>query len=211
MTNYDNFYYIYPPRPKNAIDPKHLKTWDDNSMICQIKTNGSNAVIFLDGKDCYIYNRHGARLTNVEINREEILSLYSGTGWMVINGEYLNKSKKDENNQTFNHKLIIFDILVYNSQYLVGKTFGERIELLDELFDTKDSEKEYLFGISQNVYRVKSYQKDFKQIFDKFTPIDVVEGVVLKRKNARLELGSTELNNSKSQLKSRKPTKNYKF
>lgn len=211
MTNYDNFYYIYPPRPKNAIDPKHLKTWDDNSMICQIKTNGSNAVIFLDGKDCYIYNRHGARLTNVEINREEILSLYSGTGWMVINGEYLNKSKKDENNQTFNHKLIIFDILVYNSQYLVGKTFGERIELLDELFGTKDSEKEYLFGISQNVYRVKSYQKDFKQIFDKFTPIDVVEGVVLKRKNARLELGSTELNNSKSQLKSRKPTKNYKF
>lgn len=211
MINYDNFYYIYPPRPKNAIDPKHLKTWDDNSMIAQIKTNGSNAVIFLNGKDCYIYNRHGSRLTNFEINREEILNLYSGTGWMVLNGEYLNKSKKDENNQTFNHKLIIFDILVYNSQYLVGKTFGERIELLDELFGTKNSEKEFLFGISQNVYRVKSYQKDFKQIFDKFTPIDVVEGLVLKRKNARLELGSTENNNSKSQLKSRKPCKNYKF
>ncbi len=211
MIDYNNFYYIYPPRPKNAIDPKHLKTWDDNSMVCQIKTNGSNALIFMDGKDCYIYNRHGSRLSNVEINREEILNLYSGKGWMVINGEYLNKSKKDENNQTFNHKLIIFDILVYNSQYLVGKTFGERIELLDSIYGTKNSEKEYLFGVSQNVYRVKSYQNDFKQMFDKYTPIDMVEGVVLKRKNARLELGSTELNNSKSQLKSRKKTKNYRF
>lgn len=211
MIDYNNFYYIYPPRPKNTIDPKHLKTWDDNSMVCQIKTNGSNALIFMDGKDCYIYNRHGSRLSNVEINREEILNLYTGKGWMVINGEYLNKSKKDENNQTFNHKLIIFDILVYNSQYLVGKTFGERIELLDSIYGTKNSEKEYLFGVSQNVYRVKSYQNDFKQMFDKYTPIDVVEGVVLKRKNARLELGSTELNNSKSQLKSRKATKNYRF
>ena len=211
MTNYDNFYYIYPPRPKNAIDPKHLSSWDDNSMICQIKTNGSNAVIFMDGKDCFVYNRHGSRLTTFELQKEEILKLYSGKGWMVLNAEYLNKSKKDERNASFNHKLIIFDILVYNSQYLVGKTFGERIELLDELFGTKDSEKEYLFGISQNVYRVKSYQKDFKQIFDKFTTIDVVEGVVLKRKNARLELGSTESNNSKSQVKSRKKSKNYKF
>lgn len=211
MIDYNNFYYIYPPRPKNAIDPKHLKTWDDNSMICQIKTNGSNALIFLDGKDCYIYNRHGSRLSNVEINREEILSLYSGKGWMVVNGEYLNKSKKDENNQTFNHKLVIFDILVYNSEYLVGKTFNERIDLLDQLYGTESSEKEYLFRISQNVYRVKSYQNDFKDLFDKYTPIDLVEGVVLKRKNARLEIGSTELNNTKSQVKSRKKCKNYRF
>lgn len=211
MTNYDNFYYIYPPRPKNAIDPKHLNSWDDNSMICQIKTNGSNAVIFMDGKDCFVYNRHGSRLTTFELQKEEILKLYSGKGWMVLNAEYLNKSKKDERNASFNHKLILFDILVYNSEYLIGKTFSERVELMDILFGTKDSEKEFLFSVSENVYRVKSYQKDFKQIFDKFTTIDVVEGVVLKRKNARLELGSTESNNSKSQVKSRKKSKNYKF
>ena len=39
----------------------------------------------------------------------------------------------------------------------------------------------------------------------------MVEGLVLKRKNARLEIGNTELNNIKSQVKCRKPTKNYKF
>jgi hypothetical protein len=52
---------------------------------------------------------------------------------------------------------------------------------------------------------------DFKNIFDNLTPIDMIEGLVMKRKNARLEIGTSELNNVKSQLKCRKPTKNYKY
>ena len=63
-------------------------------------------------------NRHGDRLTRFEIKNEEILSLYKGTGgWTVLNGEYLNKNKRDETGKSFNHKLILFDILV-NDQYL---------------------------------------------------------------------------------------------
>jgi hypothetical protein len=39
----------------------------------------------------------------------------------------------------------------------------------------------------------------------------MIEGLVMKRMNAKLELGTSENNNTKSQLKSRKPTKNYKY
>jgi len=39
----------------------------------------------------------------------------------------------------------------------------------------------------------------------------MLEGLVMKRKNAKLELGTSENNNIKSQLKSRKPTLNYKY
>jgi hypothetical protein len=39
----------------------------------------------------------------------------------------------------------------------------------------------------------------------------MIEGVVMKRCNAKLEVGSSELNNSKSQIKCRKSTKNYKY
>jgi hypothetical protein len=35
--------------------------------------------------------------------------------------------------------------------------------------------------------------------------------LVLKRSSAKLEVGNTENNNTKSQLKARKPTKNYKY
>jgi hypothetical protein len=37
------------------------------------------------------------------------------------------------------------------------------------------------------------------------------EGLVMKRKNAKLELGTNEMNNVKSQLKCRKATKNYAY
>ena len=101
--------------------------------------------------------RHSQYLTNVSITKEEILSLFRGEvgKWMVINGEYLNKSKQDENRLTFNHKFVIFDILVYNSEYLVGETFQDRINLLDELYGQNDSEKPYLYSISDTEFFIQ--------------------------------------------------------
>ena len=210
---YNSFRYIYPPRPRNPISSDDLDFWDNGSLVAQPKMNGSNCVVFTNGEKVMMMNRHSQYLTNVSISKGEILGLFRGEigNWMVINGEYLNKSKQDENHLTFNHKFVIFDILVYNSEYLIGDTFQERINLLDELYGQNDSEKSYLYSISDNVYRVKSFEKGFKSLFDELTKIDMIEGLVLKRKNAKLEAGSTENNNTKSQLKARKATKNYKF
>jgi hypothetical protein len=209
---YSNYRYLYPPRPKNAISPEDLDFWDNNNMICQPKLNGSNASIYTNGQKIIVMNRHGQKLTNVRVSDSEILSIYKGDGgWMVLNCEYLNKSKNDENNEVFNHKFVIFDILAYNGEYLVGSTFSERIKLLDSIYGVNDSEKDYLYKILDNFYRVKSYNTGFKKIFDDLTPIDIIEGLVMKRKNAKLEIGATELNNVKSQLKCRKATKNYKY
>ena len=211
MAKYLNYRYIFPPRPKNAIPDTELNFWDNGSLIAQPKLNGSNCVIFTNGIKTVVMNRHNQRLTNFNISDNEIKDIYRGEGWMILNGEYMNKSKSDENNQVFNHKLVIFDILGFNGEYLVGKTFEERVNLLDEIYGQVDSDKEYLFKVTENVYRVKSYTIDFKNIFDKLTPIDMIEGLVMKRKNARLELGTSENNNTKSQLKCRKATKNYKY
>jgi ATP-dependent DNA ligase len=208
---YDNYSYIYPPRPKNTTPSDSLSRWDNGTMIAQPKINGSNCVIFMNSEKTFVMNRHNQRLTNFQIDTEELKKIYKGNGWLVINGEYLNKSKREERGQIFNHKLVIFDILVYESDYLIGKSFIERIDLLDNLYGTDDSEKDYLYKITENIYRVKSYDRGFDQLYKKLTPIDMVEGLVMKRKNARLERGLTESNNSNSQVKSRKPTKNYRF
>lgn len=211
MIRFESFTYIYPPRPKNAVDPKEIPNWDDGIMLGQPKLNGSNCLIFMNGRDVYVYNRHNQRLTNFDLSKENILKIYSGSGWMVLNGEYLNKSKKDEGGDTFNHKLVIFDILVHNSNYLIGQTFQERVNLLDSLYGKIESEKSYLYSVSENIYRVKTYYSDFKKLFDEFVKIDMIEGLVLKRKGAKLEVGNREDNNSRSQVKFRKPTKNYKY
>jgi ATP-dependent DNA ligase len=212
MPKYTNFKYVYPPRPKNAVSPEDLDFWDNNTLIAQPKMNGSNCIIFTNGEDFFVMNRHKQRLTNFKITRDELSEIYRGDGeWMIINGEYMNKSQNDENKKVFNHKLVIFDILAYNGEYLVGSTFSERVELLDRIYGKNESGKDYLYSISSNVYRVKSYTTDFKRIFDEFIKIDMIEGLVMKRSSAKLEAGLTESNNIKSQLKCRKPTLNYKY
>lgn len=209
---YASYRYIYPPRPKNAIPSTELYSYDNGSMIAQPKLDGSNCLIFTDGVQVKTMNRHGEPMSRFEIPKEEILSLYKGSGgWTVINGEYMNKSKREDSGATFNHKFVIFDLLVVDGDYLVAKTFDQRIKMLDDMFGVNDSELSYLHGISENVYRVKSFDKSFLERFDTLSRIDMVEGLVMKRRNARLEIGNTELNNTKSQLKCRKATKNYKY
>ncbi len=209
---YSSYRYIFPPRPKNAIPDDELGFWDNGSLIAQPKLNGSNCVIFTNGVKIITMNRHNQRLTNFRLSDEEVKGLYRGNGeWTVINGEYMNKSKMDERGLVFNHKFVIFDILALDGDYMVGQTFENRIILLDELYGKKECEKDYLYNISENIYRVKSYNNDFKRLFDTLTPIDMIEGLVMKRKNAKLEIGTSESNNIKSQLKCRKSTKNYKY
>lgn len=210
---YDKFRYLFPPRPKNPIDPSELDFFDNGTLFVQPKINGSNCVLFTNGKQTLSMNRHNSRLNGFSIGENELNSLYRGNEgeWLVLNGEWLNKSKKDESGNVFNHKLIIFDILVYKSDYLVGSTFSERIDILSDLYGEVESDKDYLYSVSENVYRVKNYQSNFKEVFNKLSHIDMIEGLVLKRKGAKLEIGNTENNNTKSQLKARKPTKNYKY
>jgi hypothetical protein len=211
MAKYSNYRYIYPPRPKNAIMSSDLDFWDNNTLLAQPKLNGSNSVIFTNGEKVIVMNRHNGRLTNVQVPMEEILSIYKGKGWMVLNAEYMNKSKSDENRKVFNHKFVVFDILVLNGDSLVGKTFEERVILLDQLYGTNNSDKPYLYGISENIYRVKSYTSNFLELYNDLVEIDMIEGLVLKRKSARLEAGTSELNNVRSQIKCRKATKNYRY
>lgn len=210
---YNDYFYIYPPRPKNPMDPKDLGEWENTGMVAQPKFNGSNCIMFINENQRYIMNRHGQRLTNYQLPKEEVDRLYDpiGKGWLVLNGEYMNKSKSDENGQVFNHKFVIFDILVHSSEYLVRTTFKDRIELLDQLYGTQECSKDYLYQYSDDVYRVKTYKDNFVDVYKKLSPIDMIEGLVCKRANARLEIGVTESNNTKSQIKFRKPNKNYKY
>jgi ATP-dependent DNA ligase len=158
-------------------------------------------------------NRHGKRLTNFRLTDEEVIkSLYHGNGeWMAINGEYMNKSKNDKFTKLFNHKFVIFDILILKGNYLLGSTFEERIEILDDIYGQVECEDEFLFKLSENIYRVKSYKKDFNDTFTKLIEIDMYEGLVIKRRNAKLELGTSEMNNVRSQIKCRRKTKNYPY
>jgi ATP-dependent DNA ligase len=141
---------------------------------------------------------------------EEFLSLHRGKGWIVLNGEYMNKSKINSKGEAFNHKLVIFDVLVYNGIQTIGMSFNDRIKLLNNIFNSTEYDG-FINKITDNVYIVKSFYENFDAIYQKMVQIDMYEGWVLKKRGAKLKNGLSEKNNTDSQMKFRKPTKNYSY
>lgn len=207
---YLNFQYFYPPRPENKILPSSIKDLDNGIWLAQPKLNGSCTELYISDNDVKVFNRHKEPLSKFKILKSEVLALNKGNGWMVLCGEYMNKSKKNRSGKVWNDKFVIWDILVYNGEYLIGTTFEERVKLLDNLFG-KEEYDEYLYKISENVYRVKTFEVAFEQLYNDIITVDMLEGWVFKKRKGALEKGMREKNNVAIQVKVRKETKNYSF
>lgn len=210
MIPFKKYRYIFPPRPEYKTTSGELIKYDNGLYIGQPKLNGSNLTIYTNGVDVYIMNRHKQPMSNIKLNTQLFRNLHRGNGWMAINGEFMNKSKKDSNGNLFNQKFVIFDILVYNDRQTVGKTNSERIVLIDELYPSVSYDN-YIKKYNEDVYVVKSFDKNFKVIYNDIINIDMYEGLVLKDRNAKLKNGISQKNNIRTQIKVRKPTKNYTF
>jgi hypothetical protein len=81
---------------------------------------------------------------------------------MAINGEYMNKSKNDKSNKVFNHKFVIFDILILEGNYLWYNLWA--VDILDNMYGQIECDDEFLYNISENIFRVKSYKIQFNYI-----------------------------------------------
>lgn len=204
------FSYIFPPRPEHKISSASLDQYDTGEYNAEPKLNGSNLSLYLDGKSFEQRNRHQGDISNFKMNGSEIVKLHRGKGDMLVVGEYMNKSQKDINGKVFNNKFVIFDIIVYNGEHLVGLTYEERRAILKDIFGTK-SYDDYLYQISENVFMTKSFEGNFTELYNKIVKIDMLEGWVLKRKTGKLERGTREKNNVGWMLKCRKQTLNYQF
>ena len=224
MLEYIKYAYIYPPRPIVKITPAIVSKFDTvlhpnknyGSYVCQPKFNGSASVLFLN-EDGFvkIMNRHNEPFSQDKLKPAEMdfKGLYRGKGWMVLNGELLNKQCRDENGKLgFNQQFIIYEILVYNNEYLIGSTLEERLKLLDELYPSLGKKYNHVIEIGvKGCYKTATYEKDFAGVYADIIKTDLYEGLVLKRKNAKLELGFREKNNISWNFKCRKPHKNYRY
>lgn len=181
-------------------------------FIAQPKLNGSCGVLFLDGMGtARLMGRHNNDFTRVIIPKEHLQALHRGAGWMVLVGEYMNKSQKDSKNKLFNATFVIFDIIVYNGRHLIGSTFQERQDILDTIYPNREAFDEYISYISPSTYRVNNFLSGFDSLFKNIINTQMYEGFVLKRPSGILENGLREANNTGWQLKIRKPNKNYSY
>lgn len=203
--------YIYPPRPETKIAPESLNRFEEMGVyFAEVKLNGSSMEVYTNGNtECKTMNRHKEPIA-CKISKEELLSLHKGNGDIVLCGELMNKGQKDETGKVWNNVYVIWDIIVYNGEHLLGRTFEERYELLKTLYPNNPVKK-YLHQISDNCYRIEKIDSKFMEVFKDICKYDMYEGLVMKRKDGKLENGTTATNNTRTQIKCRKPTKNYNF
>jgi ATP-dependent DNA ligase len=216
---YTEYRYIYPPRPIQTTHFSELDKYDNGQYIAQPKYNGTCCVLFLTKTSIRVMNRHNGIITS-NYSEIDFQGLHTGNGYMVLVGEFLNKNKKGEDGNPFNLKFVIFDILVYDGEYLIGTKLIQRLEMLEQLFPTT-STLVYKDGIKtfahlnvtkyQGVFKAPTYIGNFMDLYEEIVDTDLYEGLVLKRKEARLSAGFSEKNNNEWQIKCRKPTKNYDF
>jgi ATP-dependent DNA ligase len=204
--------YIYPPRPETKISPESLPTFEEmGKFLAEPKLNGSSMEIYFSdgGKEIKLMNRHKQPI-ECKMDKEELRKLYRGTKEMILCGEYLNKNQKDETGKPWNIKYVIWDIIMYNGNHLIGTTFEERLLLLAKLYPN-DIYTHFVRQISENCFRIGVIRKEFQKIYFEITKYDIFEGLVLKRKDGKLENGTSAINNHRTQIKCRKGTKNYNF
>lgn len=203
--------YVYPPRPASIIPTEKLQQYENMKMFfAQPKLNGSCCVIIINGDKINFYNRHKETFTKFDFPVQEMRDLMGGKKLTVLIGEYLNKSQADETGKAHNGRIYLFDILNYDGTSLVGQSADDRQKLLRSVFELKPFNT-WCDRISENLFIVKNFETGFAEIWKEITPIPVYEGLVLKKKHAKLKPGTVKANNTDWQVKCRKPTKNYSY
>ena len=209
---------ILPPRPTEFIYPDQLSTFERDGWWAQYKKNGQYNVIAVRGDRQLVYrNRHGEPHKNWQPSE----ALGNFFDFVLPDSQ----RHGDENDWVFCTELIeaktpavkgvtyIFDVLVANSQSLVGKTFAERQMLLLETFAPMiddASESHYVLSKSSNskVWLARNLKSNFRETWDAISaPED--EGLVLKDPAAELASFYRANSNSWWQVKCRKEHKNY--
>ncbi len=127
--------YLFPPRPENAVHPRFLPDYDNGKYIAEPKLDGDCAVIFTDGTETIVRDRHNKPFSKDTRALDTIArQLHTGNSWCVLVGEFMAKGKRNADGQNMNGSLVLFDILVSDGLHLGEYSFQDRHTMLRELY-----------------------------------------------------------------------------
>lgn len=212
---YRRWSYIYPPRPKTAVPYGDIVRYRDGRWMAQLKLNGTRNLIAVSPEgDVGFWNRHQERhraWTPTPAITEAVRRRFACGKWVVLDSELLHSKHASVKNTIY-----LFGALVLESRWLVGETYESSYGGLASACGNPTTPVDGYGGFVSDIggglwlARMIEHQRwDEAWAVAESTPI--VEGIVLKRVGAKLEMGCSADNNGSWMIRCRKSTKNFQF
>jgi hypothetical protein len=204
---YDEYSYLFPPRPETKIAVPMLGFYEKRGYWAQTKKNGTCTLIFARGNDVIFKTRH-PEVKNGEHSmwkpEGDHNAFFAGSAKFNVFVVELLHSKVTDGPK---NELFIFDQIVANGVQLVGTTFAERQQLLHDQFGGDDEGDQV--RIAPRITLAKCFDENFAARFQNLKAED--EGLVLKDPSGVLKPCFKIDSNKAWQVKCRIAHKNYSF
>lgn len=211
LKDYNEYRYLYPPRPESAIAPSSLGFYETRGWVAQFKKNGTGSVVFISPeKQITIMTRHATPHKQWQMTdhiREELKRLFPEKFWVVLIAELMHSKTK-----AIKNTLYIHDLIVWDNRFLLGSTFLSRQSILNEhLITNVETPTHYICDTENKIWYAKRFSLGFKDLFFGIEDPAIDEGLVLKNPEGKLKDCDTPDRNASWQIKARHTTKNYQF
>ena len=197
-----SFKYFYPEKPRLISKEQSLfsKVSQDPRWVAEYKFNGSRLQLHnLTPNHFEFWDRHGKQLVyKPDDSMKSALNEFSKpTGYNLFDGELRHNKVIG-----IRHKIVLYDIFIWNGELLIDKTFSERRKILESILSDNMDEQ---LSIS------RQFQNNFEKLFESAISIPEIEGLVMKKLSGMINLGRNSGINSMWMMKVRKQTGRHRF
>ena len=201
--------YIYPPRPKTTIPPQQLPLEESRGIwLWQHKFNGDRCVAIVDvsasKRNVTFCNRHGKFHSPLKL--QSLTKQFSSANFSLpVGTHYLD-------GELIGDSLVLFDVIQL-SNYLIGKNQVERLDILSKICGnpTEPCGQKIALSITDNIWMARNGDRDFLMHYQEYIDSDLIEGLVLRKKDFCLDNWGAKEYEVDWQLRCRKPSKKYRF
>jgi hypothetical protein len=208
FTDWKPSFLRFPARPEYAVAPAMFSHYTGKGWLWQYKMNGTYSIIGVSPTgEIHNLNRHGEVHKQWKpTDRTRKLVKYATPGkWTVFLCELI-----DAKTPQIKDTLYIFDLCVFDSEFLLGSTFLARQVLLAGMFPRLTTNVESHYVIEEGLWLARIIQRDPAKVFKEIVKLNdsAIEGLVGKDPQGTLEPFFREKSNQAWQIKVRRAMKN---
>ena len=196
------FKYFYPEKPMLVHRDQELvhRLSENPDYVGEIKFNGQRLVLHVIDGEPEFWGRHGEKLTYKPSDTvlEAIKEKIPCEGYYIFDGELRHNKVPGVRD-----KIVLWDVFAWAGR-TVRLGYDERRELLKSLnLDT---------DLDSTLILIEQCEGNFKETFDRLvTENDEFEGIVMKSRKGKLNLGRTGAKNSNWMFKIRVTTGRHRY